>query len=180
MLLCKRKEAREKAFFWSTQAREKAPWYQHEEIGYNYRLSNVLAGIGRSQLRHLEEHRAAKERIYRRYERGLRGLPLSMNPYEKQKAKPNFWLSCAMLSADCPLHPMDILDRLNALNMEGRPIWKPMHMQPVFQGHDFISIQQKPVNEEIFARGLCLPSDNKMTEQEQEQVILSLWEMLKR
>ena len=170
MLITKEKNARDKAFFWATQSREKAPWYQHEEIGYNYRMSNVVAGIGRGQLLHIEEHRNSKERIYKRYENGLKGLPLRMNPYLPE-TKPNFWLSCILLDENCSIEPMGILEKLNAENIETRPIWKPMHMQPVFKGNDFITVAETPVDEKIFARGLCLPSDIKMTEEEQDYVI---------
>lgn len=170
MLLTAEKEARDKAFFWATQAREKAPWYQHEEIGYNYRMSNVVAGIGRGQLLHLDEHRDIKERIYRRYQAGLQGLPVTMNPY-LPCMKPNFWLSCMLIDQGVHVKPMQILEALQNANIETRPIWKPMHMQPVFKGHDFIYVEDKPVNEDIFARGLCLPSDIKMTEAEQDYVI---------
>ena len=173
MLITEDSAAREKAFFWSTQSREKAPWYQHEEIGYNYRMSNVVAGIGRGQLQHLEVHRDLKEKIYRRYQEGLQGLPVQMNPY-MDDMKPNFWLSCMLIAADCAVEPMDIMEKLNGLNIETRPIWKPMHMQPVFAKHDFIYVEDKPVDEDIFARGLCLPSDIKMTEEEQDYVITSI------
>ena len=170
MLITDDKAARDKAFKWSTQSREPAPWYQHEEIGYNYRMSNVVAGIGRGQLIHLDEHKAKKAEIYRRYKEGLKDLPVSMNPY-LDETEPNFWLSCMLIDEGVKVDPMTVLEKLNALNIETRPIWKPMHMQPVFKGHDFISVSDKPVCEDIFARGLCLPSDVKMTEQEQTFVI---------
>ena len=170
MLLCKDKPSRDKAFFWATQARENAPWYQHEEIGYNYRMSNVVAGIGRGQLLHLDEHRDKKEKIYRRYEEAFKGLSVSMNPYLKD-SKPNFWLSCLLIDESCGVKPMEVLEKLAANGVEGRPIWKPMSMQPVFQGHDFIKVEEKAVGADIFARGLCLPSDIKMTEEEQDYVI---------
>lgn len=170
MLITAEKQAKEKAFFWATQAREKAPWYQHEEIGYNYRMSNVVAGIGRGQLLHLDEHRDAKERIYRRYEEGLKGLPVTMNPYLPYM-KPNFWLSCMLINKDCKVSPMTVMEKLNEANIETRPIWKPMHMQPVFKGHDCVSVEKSSVGEDVFARGLCLPSDIKMTEEEQDFVI---------
>ena len=170
MLITPEKQAKEKAFFWATQAREKAPWYQHEEIGYNYRMSNVVAGIGRGQLLHLDEHRDAKERIYRRYEEGLKGLPITMNPYLPYM-KPNFWLSCMLINKDCKVSPMAVMEKLNEANIETRPIWKPMHMQPVFKGHDCVSVEKSSVGEDVFARGLCLPSDIKMTEEEQDFVI---------
>lgn len=170
MLITEDAASREKAFFYATQAREKTPWYQHEEIGYNYRMSNIVAGIGRGQLHHLGEHRARKEAIYRRYEAGFAGLPLSMNPYLPDTC-PNFWLSCALLERDCGTTPMALLEGLAKANIESRPAWKPMHMQPVFAGADFITAAATPVDEDIFARGLCLPSDIKMTEEEQDYVI---------
>ncbi|MBQ8291223.1 MAG: aminotransferase class V-fold PLP-dependent enzyme [Clostridia bacterium] len=170
MLLTAEKKARDKAFFWATQAREPAPWYQHEEIGYNYRMSNVVAGIGRGQLLHLDEHRDAKEKIYRRYEAGLKGLPVTMNPYLPY-TKSNFWLSCLLIDKGVNVKPTEVLEALAKENIETRPIWKPMHMQPVFKHHDFISVEETPVGEDIFARGLCLPSDIKMTEEEQDFVI---------
>jgi len=174
MLLCRDKAKRDKGLFLATQARQPAPWYQHEEIGYNYRMSNVVAGIGRGQLLHLEEHRAAKEAIYRRYAEGLKGLPVSMNPYPAD-TRPNFWLSCMLLERDCPVAFMDILNRLNAeANAEARPLWKPMHMQPVFEKYDFVFAEEKPVDEDLFSRGLCLPSDIKMTVEEQELVIRTI------
>lgn len=170
MLLCDNEADRKKALFWATQAREPALWYQHEEIGYNYRMSNVVAGIGRGQLKYLEEHRDRKETIYRRYQKGLSDLPVTMNPYLADSL-PNFWLSCMTVNEGINVDPMDIIRKLADMNVEARPIWKPMHMQPVFEGYDFIFAQDKPVNEDIFARGLCLPSDIKMTEEEQNYVI---------
>ena len=170
MLVCDNPEDRKKALFWATQAREPALWYQHEEIGYNYRMSNVVAGIGRGQLRYLEEHRDRKEAIYRRYEEGLKDLPVRMNPYLAD-SKPNFWLSCMTVNEGVAVDPMEIIRVLDRHNAEARPIWKPMHMQPVFRDCGFVSVSDKPVNEEIFARGLCLPSDIKMTEEEQSFVI---------
>ena len=170
MLLTADKTARDKAFFWATQSREKVAWYQHKEIGYNYRMSNVVAGIGRGQLLHLEDHRNKKEKIYKRYEQGLKELPVSMNPY-LSCSKPNFWLSCMLIDKDCKVTPMEVLDRFNELNIEGRPIWKPMSQQPVFKNHDFIKVEEKAVGADIFSRGLCLPSDIKMSDEEQDFVI---------
>ena len=170
MLITDDKCARDKAFFWSTQSRENAPWYQHEEIGYNYRMSNVVAGIGRGQLMHLEEHRLLKTEIYKRYEEGFKGIPVTMNPY-LENTVPNFWLSCMTVNKECDVSPMDIMNKLQSFNVESRPIWKPMHMQPVFKDNDFVSASVLPVNEDIFRRGLCLPSDIKMTEEEQNYVI---------
>ncbi|MBO5069651.1 MAG: DegT/DnrJ/EryC1/StrS family aminotransferase [Roseburia sp.] len=170
MLMTDTEESRKKAFFWATQAREHAPWYQHEEIGYNYRMSNVVAGIGRGQLLHLEEHRARKEEIYRRYEEGLKDIPVTMNPYLPY-TRPNFWLSCMTIDEGCEVRFINVFERLKEENIESRPIWKPMHMQPIFAKYDFIYVEDTPVDEDIFTRGLCLPSDIKMTEEEQERVI---------
>lgn len=170
MLVCKSAEDRKKALFWATQAREAFPWYQHEEIGYNYRMSNVVAGIGRGQLIHLEEHRDIKEKIYRRYDKAFMGLPVKMNPYLRD-SKPNFWLSCMTVDEGVSVDPLSIMETLASHNIESRPIWKPMHMQPVFAECDFISASDSPVNEDVFKRGLCLPSDIKMTDDEQDYVI---------
>lgn len=170
MLLTADKSARDKAFFWATQARERLPWYEHKEIGYNYRMSNVVAGIGRGQLLHLEEHRKLKTEIYNRYKAGFEGLPLSMNPYINDTT-PNFWLSCILLDESVKLSPLEIMEKLGKQNIETRPLWKPMHMQPVFQKYDFITVSERAVNEDLFARGLCLPSDIKMTASEQQIVI---------
>lgn len=169
MLLSDDGDAIAKARFWSTQAREPAPWYQHEEIGYNYRMSNIVAGIGRGQLLHLDEHKALKQAIYRRYAEGLKGLPVSMNPYLAD-SQPNFWLSCMLIDEGCGVDPMSVMETLNKENIESRPIWKPMHLQPVFAGHDFVSVAGD-VGADIFKRGLCLPSDIKMTPQQQDRVI---------
>ena len=170
MLLTKRAEDRKKALYWSTQSREPVPWYQHEDIGYNYRMSNVSAGIGRGQLLHLREHRDRKEAIYRRYEEGLKDLPLTMNPW-LQESEPNYWLSCLLLEKGSGVKAMELYSWLQKANIETRPIWKPMHMQPVFADRDFITAAEKPVDEHIFKKGLCLPSDIKMTAEEQDCVI---------
>lgn len=170
MLITEDKKARDKAFFWATQSREPFPWYQHEEIGYNYRMSNVVAGIGRGQLLYLEEHREKKTEIYNRYREAFKDLPLTMNPY-LEYTKPNFWLSCILLNKGCKVTPTEIMDKLNENNIESRPLWKPMHMQPVFKNNDFITANGEAVNEDLFSRGLCLPSDIKMTAEEQQAVI---------
>lgn len=185
MLITKSEEARSKALKWSTQSREATPWYQHEELGYNYRMSNVVAGIGRGQLKHLEEHRELKEKIYRRYEEGLKDCPIKMNPYLSD-SRPNFWLSCLTINPeamckytrtasesswvheDGKICPDELAAKLLEYNIETRPIWKPMHMQPYFADRDFISTG---VGEDIFARGICLPSDIKMTYEEQDLII---------
>ena len=169
MLLSDDGEAVKKARFWATQAREPFPWYEHKEIGYNYRMSNIVAGIGRGQLLHLEEHLQEKEHIYRTYEKGLADLPLRMNPYLPD-SRPNFWLSCVTIERGSTVTPDQIRLALEAENIEARPIWKPMHLQPVFTANELISVGDR-VGEDIFTRGLCLPSDIKMTEEQQERVI---------
>ncbi len=210
MLLTDSKEVAEKVRKWSTQSRENAPWYQHEEIGYNYRMSNVIAGVVRGQIPHLEEHIAQKKAIYERYKEGLRGLPVKMNPYDAKKSEPNFWLSCLIIDENAMCKqvrsenealyikesgkscPTEIFEKLAELNAESRPIWKPMHAQPIFYGNDFITREGSgraktnayisggklgadgmplDVGMDIFTRGLCLPSDNKMTPFEQDQII---------
>ncbi|MDE5616257.1 MAG: DegT/DnrJ/EryC1/StrS family aminotransferase, partial [Clostridia bacterium] len=170
MLITKNAKDRDKAFFWATQSREKAPWYQHEEIGDNYRMSNVVAGIGRGQLIHLEEHKQLKKKIYFKYKEGLKDIPITMNPY-LSCSDPNFWLSCMLIDKDCKTRFMDVYDRLNDANVESRPIWKPMHLQPIFKNNAFVVSGGECVDEDIFSRGLCLPSDIKMTEEEQNYVI---------
>ena len=190
MLLTDDKAAADKVRKWSTQSRENAPWYQHEEIGYNYRMSNVIAGVVRGQFPHLEEHIAQKKAIYMRYQEGFKDLPVSMNPYDAENTEPNFWLSCLLIDekAMCPQTlgetkaeyqkqpgktcPMEILEKLAACNAEGRPIWKPMHMQPMYRENPFVAAEAgKDVGMDIFQRGLCLPSDNKMTTQQQDRLI---------
>lgn len=170
MLITADAAARDKALFWATQARENARWYQHEEIGYNYRMSNVTAGIGRGQLKYLEEHREKKAAIYQRYREAFRDLPVKMNPY-LEDTRPNFWLSCMTIDPGCPVKPIQILEKLERADIEARPIWKPMHMQPLYAHRDFVQVEQKAVGEDIFERGLCLPSDIKMTEADQDYVI---------
>lgn len=171
MLLSEDENAIKKARFWSTQSRDPAPWYQHSELGYNYRMSNVVAGIGRGQLLHLEEHREAKKAIYERYRDGLKDLPVSMNPY-LDCSKPNFWLSCLLIEEEAVKRTTPEMLRLalEQENAEARPIWKPMHMQPIFADRDFITAGDN-VGEDIFRRGLCLPSDIKMTPEQQDRVI---------
>lgn len=188
---------------WSTQSREDAPWYQHEEIGYNYRMSNIVAGVVRGQIPYLAEHMEQKRAIYERYKEGFKGLPVRMNPYDAAKSVPNFWLSCLIIDGDAMCRqvrgeknalyitepgkscPTEILEALVAFNAEGRPIWKPMHMQPIYRTHPFVTREGNgrarsnayiagagaDVGADIFERGLCLPSDNKMTPEQQERVI---------
>ena len=176
---------------WSTQAREAAPWYQHTEIGYNYRMSNVVAGVVRGQYPYLEEHIARKKAIFQRYQEGFADLPITMNPYDPETTEPNFWLSCILLDKEAmclqdrgdlqssyrtepgKTCPDEIYDTLAKYNAEGRPIWKPMHLQPLYSGHAFVKRAEDgpDVGADIFRRGLCLPSDIKMTAEEQDQVI---------
>ena len=170
MLVTADKKARDKAFFWATQSREPYPWYEHKEIGYNYRMSNVLAGIGRGQLMHLDEHKQKKTEIYKRYKNGFKGMPIEMNPYLSD-SEPNFWLSCILLNKEAKVTAEDITKKLADNNVEARPIWKPMHMQPVFADNDFITNNGTALDEEIFERGLCLPSDIKMSPEEQDEII---------
>ena len=202
MLLTDDLEAANKARKWSTQSRENAPWYQHEEIGYNYRMSNVIAGVVRGQYPHLEEHIAQKKAIYERYKEGLKGLPVKMNPIPED-CEPNYWLSCMIIDKDAMCKqvrgeqealyisekgkscPTEILEKLASINAEGRPIWKPMHMQPIFRMNPFITrngngrantnayiaVESQDVGMDIFDRGLCLPSDNKMTPEQQDIII---------
>ena len=170
MLLSDDGEAIRKARFWATQSKDPAPWYQHSEIGYNYRMSNIVAGIGRGQLIHLEEHRMLKKQIYERYLSAFQDLPLTMNPYYAD-SEPNFWLSCILIDEDCDVQPLSIMETLAKDGIDSRPIWKPMHLQPVFAHCDFISLREPSVGEDVFRRGLCLPSDIKMTQEDQERVI---------
>ena len=186
-------EAANRARKWSTQARENAQWYQHEEVGYNYRMSNVIAGVVRGQYPYLEEHIAQKEAIWKRYQKGLSGLPVKMNPYEEDKASPNFWLSAMIINEDAMCTqirdenkvryiaehgkscPTEILEAIGSINAEGRPIWKPMHLQPLYRNSGFVTSSgtdcAEDMGADIFARGVCLPSDIKMTEEQQERII---------
>ena len=172
MLISDDEEAVKKARFWATQARESVPWYEHKEIGYNYRMSNIVAGIGLGQMKHLDEHVATKKKIYERYREGFKAkkLPVSMNPYLSD-TEPNFWLSCFVINKGVQVSPLTICEALQKENIETRPIWKPMHLQPVYEKNDFIHVPNDTVGEDIFARGLCLPSDIKMTVEEQDMVI---------
>ena len=210
MLLTDDKEAAEKVRKWSTQARENAPWYQHEEIGYNYRMSNVIAGVVRGQIPYLKEHIAQKKAIYERYKEGFKDLPVKMNPFDEENSVPNFWLSCMIIDKEAMCKqvrddekalyiseegkscPSEILDALSSYNAQGRPIWKPMHMQPIYRNNGFITRDGNgraqtnayiaggkigkdglplDIGMDIFERGLCLPSDNKMTPEQQDIVI---------
>ena len=196
-------EASKKVRKWSTQARENAPWYQHEELGYNYRMSNVIAGVVRGQLSYLDEHIARKKAIYERYKAGIKDLPLLLNPFDNENSNPNFWLSCLIVDSNAMCRqvlseneacyiketgktcPTEILESLSKINAEGRPIWKPMHMQPIYRMNPFITKEGSgrartnayisgeitDIGMDIYSRGLCLPSDIKMTTDEQDRVI---------
>ncbi len=203
MFLTNSRSDADKVRKWSTQSREDAPWYQHEELGYNYRMSNIIAGLARGNMLHIDEHIAQKKAIYERYKEGFKDLPVAMNPFE-EKAAPNYWLSCLLIdeAAMCAQErgekralyfseagkscPTEILEALAACNAEGRPIWKPMHMQPIYRMNPFVTREGNgrarsnayidegviaDVGADTFARGLCLPSDNKMTPEQQKQVI---------
>lgn len=169
MLLCQTEENAKHALKLATQARENVPWYQHEEIGYNYRMSNISAGIGRGQTKVLPLRVKQKQAIFASYSEKLKGLPLTMQP-KLDCAESNRWLSVALLDADCGVMPTDVLARLNAANIEGRHLWKPMNLQPVFADCPFVSISDKPVGDDLFARGVCLPSDTKMTTDDIDRV----------
>ncbi len=204
MFLTDSKEDADRVRKWSTQSREAAPWYQHEEIGYNYRISNVIAGIIRGQFIYLSEHIRRKKEIYERYREGFKGLPVSMNPYDTENSEPNFWLSCLLIDREAMCEnvrsdnralyisepkkscPAEILDAIKALNAEGRPVWKPMHAQPIYRMNGFITVrgdgrglsnayidmgEKGDVSADLFERGLCLPSDIKMTPDEQDIII---------
>lgn len=173
MLVSDDEEAIARARFLSTQARDAARHYQHSNIGYNYRMSNIVAGIGRGQMLHLEEHKAIKKRIYEQYKAAFADIEeITMNPMNPD-GDSNCWLSCMTLSQGCKVTPNQIMDALEAENMESRPIWKPMHLQPVFAGYDFITASKSElsVGEDIFNRGLCLPSDIKNTPEDMENII---------
>ena len=204
MLLTDNEEWANKARKWSTQSREDAAWYQHEELGYNYRMSNIVAGVVRGQLPHTMEHVAQKKAIYQRYKEGFKGLPVQMNPFDAMRAEPNYWLSCLLIDKEAMAPfvrgerdslyrsepgkscPTEILDALAAINAEGRPIWKPMHMQPIYRNNPFVTAQGNgrarsnayiagnaaaDVGADIFRRGICLPSDNKITPEQQDVII---------
>ena len=195
MLLTNDANAADKARKWSTQSREDAPWYQHTEIGYNYRMSNVVAGVVRGQMPHLEQHIQQKKAIYERYKEGLKNLPVTMNPFDAENSVPNYWLSCMLIDKEAMCKqirtectssyveekgkscPDMILEKLAQYNIEARPIWKPMHLQPFYIDCPFVTaggdgrISGENVGTDIFERGLCLPSDNKMTAKEQGIVI---------
>lgn len=176
MLVSDDEEITKQATFLATQARDPARHYQHSQIGFNYRMSNIVAGIGRGQLLHLEEHKALKKKIYQQYQEAFADIPeITMNPLNP-KGDANNWLSCMTIEKGCSVTPDQIMDALEEQNIESRPIWKPMHLQPVFAGCDFIQAEQGklPVSEDIFYRGLCLPSDIKNTDEDMELIIATV------
>lgn len=172
----------------STQSRDNAPWYQHTELGYNYRMSNIVAGVIRGQMSYLDEHIKAKKEIYYRYLEGFGDLPVAMNPFDSESSEPNYWLSCMTVNREAMCDqrrgsvevtyekekgktcPTEILEALHSINAEGRPLWKPMHMQPFYSGADYVSATES-VSEDLFERGLCLPSDIKMSAETQQRII---------
>ena len=203
-LICQSAEDADKARKWSTQSREDAPWYEHEELGYNYRMSNIIAGVLRGQYEFIDEHIRQKKAIYERYKEGLKDLPVQMNPLGGEETEPNYWLSCLLIDKDAMADtnrserestyrvepgkssPTEILEALSAFNADGRPIWKPMHMQPMYRNNGFVTVHGSGrgtsnayiegghfanVSEDVFQRGLCLPSDNKMIAEDQDRVI---------
>ena len=172
MLVSKNEADVKKARFLATQAREPARHYEHKEIGYNYRMSNIVAGIGRGQMLHLDEHVRLKTQIRKRYEEAFSDIEeITLNPYY-ENSEPNFWLTCMTIDEKSPVKPLDIMEALDKENIETRPIWKPMHLQPVYAGRDFIQVKDGiSVGEDIFNRGLCLPSDIKNTEEDMEKII---------
>ncbi len=172
MLVSDNEERIAKVRFWATQAREKARHYEHKEIGYNYRMSNICAGIGRGQLKVLPERIAQKKKIYENYKNGFAEIKdIEMKPIPEDTV-PNHWLSVITIKKDSKVTPLQIMETLEKENIETRPVWKPMHMQPVFKGCDFIkTVEGKPISEDLFERGVCLPSDTKMTEEQQNRVI---------
>ena len=171
MLVSDDKERIEKVRFWITQSRDKARYYQHSEIGYNYRMSNIVAGIGRGQLKVLNTRIAQKTNIYDTYKEAFKDIEeIEMQPM-LENTKPNHWLSVITLKKGSKITPLNIIEALEKENIESRPVWKPMHMQPVFEKCDFIKIEEKPVSDDIFERGVCLPSDTKNTEEDMERII---------
>ncbi len=204
MLLTDDPRSAARARKWSTQSREAAPWSQHEELGYNYRMSNVIAGIALGQWKHLEEHIAEKKRIYDRYADWFEPFGVELNPYDADESEPNYWMSCMRLSENslCAMTrsdlsytyenahgktcPMEVLEALEAFGAQGRPVWKPMHLQPMFRRHEFVSMDgarrsfeggcggmfaRADESGSLFEQGVCLPSDIKMTKEEQERIV---------
>ena len=169
MLLCKEEADAKHALKLATQAREPFPWYQHEEIGFNYRMSNISAGIGRGQMKVLADRVEKKRAIYRRYEENLAGLPLTLQPMSDHTVS-NCWLTSALVDIGCSVFPMVIIDALASNDIESRPLWKPMHSQPVFSDATYVTAGEESVSEDLFRRGLCLPSDTKMTMDDVDRV----------
>lgn len=169
MLLCKDEADAKHALKLATQAREQFPWYQHEEIGYNYRMSNICAGIGCGQMKVIIDRVKQKQTIYKRYKENLTGLPLVLQPMN-ETAVSNCWLTSVLLDADCKLKPMELVDTLAANDIESRPLWKPMHSQPVFSEAKYVTVADASVSDDLFSRGICLPSDTKMSMDDVDRV----------
>lgn len=173
MLVSNNEDGIKKVRFWATQSKEPVRHYEHKEIGYNYRMSNICAGIGRGQLKVLDKRIEKKTEIYNKYKNELEKVKeIKMQPIPKN-TKPNHWLSVITIDKDSKVKPLNIMETLEKENIDSRPVWKPMHLQPVFKEYDFITAKNDgtSVSEDLFNRGVCLPSDTKMTEEEQERVI---------
>lgn len=177
MLVSDDEDAVKKARFWATQARDPARYYQHSEIGYNYRMSNVVAGIGRGQLKTLDSYKKKKQQIYRTYAKNLAEITdISMNPMNPY-GEANNWLSCILLNKATNIKLDQVMDALEKSNIESRPIWKPMQLQPVYKNCDFIQVESQnglSISEDIFSRGICLPSDIKNTNEDMEKIIYTI------
>ena len=171
MLVSENEEKIQKVRFWSTQAREKARHYEHKEIGYNYRMSNILAGIGRGQLKVLDERIEQKTQIYNTYKKAFKDIKEIKMQQIPENTVVNHWLSVMTLESNSKVKPLDIMEALEKENIESRPVWKPMHIQPVFKDYDFIKVKEKAVSEDLFERGVCLPSDTNMTKEDMERII---------
>lgn len=170
MLVSDDEEGIKKVRFWSTQSKENVPYYLHKEIGYNYRMSNICAGIGRGQLKVLDERLDKKTKIYEKYKEVLeKDGAFTMIPVPED-SKPNHWLSVAIIN-DESITPTELMDALKAKDIETRRVWNPMHLQPIFEKNDYIKVGEEDVSKWLFERGICLPSDTKMTDDEQEYAI---------
>ena len=180
MLVSEDQDKIKKVRFWSTQSREPERHYEHKELGYNYRMSNICAGIGRGQLKVLNDRIDKKTKIYNKYKEAFKDITeIKMQPF-MENTKPNHWLSAIQINNDSNVKPLDVIIALEKNDIESRPIWKPMHLQPVFKEYEFIKTEEKPVADEIFNNGLCLPSDTKMTEEEQQKVIDVVLKLFKK
>lgn len=180
MVVSNDKEKISKIRFWSTQSKENAIHYEHKEIGYNYRMSNIVAGIGRGQLKVLDARINKKRKIYEKYKEAFENIPEIEIPIDPIENYSNHWLSVILLTNVSKVLPNELIKMLNENNIEARHVWKPMHMQPVFQRYDFVYESKDSISEDLFQRGICLPSDTKMTEEEQQKVIDIILESIKK